>query len=263
MAPDKHSHVGFVEIAPSHGQYHLGKVILGGVEVKPVQVEKDDCSDSTDAFVAIDEGMVLDQVEQIGCGHLVNVRVQELAAIGSRRHAEGGFEQLDIPDAGGAAVAVNLVLVNFQDLAQAEEDRIHRLFRQLFQGLRVPGVHLVESGLEGFPATGILHRAENEDLAVGGNIERCIGIRTNQLQHRLFDHQCQAVSVFSQGFDQGSDLPFLLTHCYYKDTTNKRPGQGPLAISVGGGRAKSVLGLLPNGRPQGGCRSGLSKYPGA
>jgi hypothetical protein len=127
---------------------------------------------------------------------------------------------------------------------QAEEDRIHRLFRQLFQGLRVPGVHLVESGLEGFPATGILHRAENEDLAVGGNIERCIGIRTNQLQHRLFDHQCQAVSVFSQGFDQGSDLPFLLTHCYYKDTTNKRPGQGPPATSTGEGGAKFVRGLL-------------------
>jgi len=64
VAPDKHSHVGFVNVAPSHGQHHLGEVILGGVEVKSIQVEKNECSYSTDALVAIDEGMVLDQVEQ-------------------------------------------------------------------------------------------------------------------------------------------------------------------------------------------------------
>ena len=59
-------------------------------------------SDRIDAhfhFVYIvDERMVFHQVEQVGRGHLVDVRMQELSAIGGRRHSEGGLEQLDIPE---------------------------------------------------------------------------------------------------------------------------------------------------------------------
>ncbi len=115
---DEHSDVCFAELARCHSQHHLGEIIFGSIEDKSVQVEKDERSHSTDASVAIDEGMVLDQVEKISGCHLVHVRVQEPAAIGSRWNTESGLEQFHISNACGAAVTGNLVLVNFQYLTQ-------------------------------------------------------------------------------------------------------------------------------------------------
>jgi len=81
-------------------------------------------------------------MEQIGRSHLVDVRMQELLAIGGRGLSESGLERLDIPDAGKASVAGHLILVDLQHLGQTEEGWVHRLFRQLLQGLGVPCVHL-------------------------------------------------------------------------------------------------------------------------
>lgn len=54
VAPEEHRHAGFVEVAPDDGQHHLGEVIFGGIEVKTVQVEKDEGRNRADALVAID-----------------------------------------------------------------------------------------------------------------------------------------------------------------------------------------------------------------
>jgi hypothetical protein len=132
VAPNKHNHVCFVELTPSNSLHHLSEVILGGIEVKSVQVEKNENGHSTDTLVAIDEGMVLDQVEQIGCCHLVNVCMKKLATVGSRWHAEGRSEQFDVSNTGGTTIAGNLVLMNGKHLTQAEEDGLQQLFRQLF-----------------------------------------------------------------------------------------------------------------------------------
>ncbi len=41
------------------------------------------------SFVAIHEGVVAGNVEEVGSGHADNVRVEELAPKGSGRHTEG------------------------------------------------------------------------------------------------------------------------------------------------------------------------------
>lgn len=255
-ASDEYRHVGFIEVAPDDGQHHFGEVIFGGIKVKVVQREKDECGNSPCAFIAIDEGMVFHQVEQISRGHFKDVRVQKLTTVRGRRHSEGGFEQLDIANAGSTSIAGNLVLFDFQHLDQTEEDRVHLLLRQFLQSLGVPGVHLVESGLEGLAPAGVLYRAENEDLAVGGDVERRISVCTDQLEDRLFDHQGQTVSVFGKGLDYDSDLLCSLTHRRYRGTTSKRPGQGPLSMSAERIWVKAVRGPVRVGRLQGGYRSG-------
>ena len=116
MASDEYSHVGFIEIAPGDGQHHLGEVIFGGINVKIVKREKDECGNSPRAFIAIDEGVVFHQVEQISRRHFKDGRVLKLTTVSGRRYTEGGFEQLDIPDAGSTPIAGNLVLGNFRDV---------------------------------------------------------------------------------------------------------------------------------------------------
>jgi hypothetical protein len=46
-----------------------------------------------------------------------------LVARSSLRHGKGGLEQAEVPDACGASVSFDLVVVNLQDLFQTEEDR--------------------------------------------------------------------------------------------------------------------------------------------
>lgn len=232
VASDEHSHVGFIEVALGNGQHHLGKVVFRSIKVKSVQGEKNESRHRTNALVAINEGMVFHQVEQAGRGHLVDVRMQELPAIGGRRHAEGRLEQLHIPDAGSTPVAGHLVLVNLKHLGQAEESRIHRLLRKLLQGFGVPGIGLVKGDLEGRVSASVFNRSENEHLPVGGNIKLCVGVSAKQLQNRLFDHQGQAVTVFGQSLDHGLSPPCSLIHCLYKDITGKQPSQEPLAFFV-------------------------------
>ena len=121
-------------------------------------------------------------MEQIGRGYLVDVRMQELPAIGGRGHSESGLERLDIPDAGSATVAGHLIYVNLQHLGQTEEGWVHWLFRQLLQGLGVPCVHLVESDPESRAPGRIFHGRKNQYLSVGGDVELGVGVRADQLQ---------------------------------------------------------------------------------
>ena len=48
-----------------------------------------------DPLVAIQERVVLDQVKEIGGGHLNHIRVQKLAVEGRARYAERRLEQTD------------------------------------------------------------------------------------------------------------------------------------------------------------------------
>lgn len=91
--------------------------------------------------------MVLDQMKKVGGSHFKNIGVQKLTSVGNRWHVERRFEQFNIADAGGAAIARNLVTVNLQHLNQTEE--FHGLVCQLFECLGVTGVDLVKGSLEG------------------------------------------------------------------------------------------------------------------
>ncbi len=70
------------------------------------------------AFIAFDEGVVFYQVEQISRRHFKDVCVEKLTTVSGRRYTEGGFEQLDIPDAGSTPIVGNLVLVDLPHLGQ-------------------------------------------------------------------------------------------------------------------------------------------------
>lgn len=110
--------VGFVDFAPSDGKHYIGEVIFGSIEFKSIQSEKDERRNGTGSFVAIDERMVPYQMEQIGRGHLVDVRMQELAAVRGRRHSDSRLEQLDIADAWSASIASYLILMDLQHFGQ-------------------------------------------------------------------------------------------------------------------------------------------------
>jgi hypothetical protein len=163
------------------GEHHVGKVVFRRVEVVPVQRKEYQGSDSADALVAVQEGMVLHEMKEVSSRHLLDVGGQELAAVGGCRHAEGGLEQLDIPDLWDPAVAGNLVSVDGKDLDKTEKRRPHWLFCESFQRLGIACVHLVERGLERPGVTSILDRGKNQDLAVGGYLEARFRIRFQQI----------------------------------------------------------------------------------
>jgi hypothetical protein len=106
----------FAHFSAGNGQHHVGKIVLRGFEVATVEEQKHKGGYRADPLVAVHERVVFDDVEQVRGGHFADVGMQKRTGVSGRRHAEGGFEQIDIPDAREPAVAGDLVLVDFQHL---------------------------------------------------------------------------------------------------------------------------------------------------
>ena len=68
------------------------------------------------SFVPIHKRMVAANVKRVSRGHFKDIFMQIGASETLLRHGDGGFKQMDIPNARGTAVATDLVKLNVQNL---------------------------------------------------------------------------------------------------------------------------------------------------
>lgn len=108
----------FVSIALRDAPHELFVRLLGSGDFDRVEFEEDDGGDCADSFVAINKRMVLDDVEQIGGGHFEKIRVQVPAT--KRRTGLGDcrLQKPEITNSPRAAVAGNLVAMDFHKLIE-------------------------------------------------------------------------------------------------------------------------------------------------
>src|SRR5712691_5635610 len=85
-------------------EHQLYEVIRIGDQLEAVEAEERDRADEPGSFVAVDERVVANEMEQVRRGHLVQGGMEPLSAEPRLRHRQRGREQCEVPDAGFAAV---------------------------------------------------------------------------------------------------------------------------------------------------------------
>lgn len=96
--------------------------LVRGSDLNTVQLEKYESCGYAGALVPIYKRVAPDDMEEVSSRHLKEIGMQVLVAYSSLRHGEGGLEEPKIPDAFSSAVSRYLVVVNLQDLFEAEKE---------------------------------------------------------------------------------------------------------------------------------------------
>lgn len=144
MCSQEHRDFGFADPARSHSNRQVVKTSLGSLNLQPVNLQEGQRRNQTRPLVAIDECMVLDDVEEISRRHLEQVDVQELPPEGCSGLGDCRFKEAHVPDTMLTTVQLDLVAVQQQNVSDLEEIRFHVLFRQTTQVVAVFAIDLVQ-----------------------------------------------------------------------------------------------------------------------
>ena len=124
--------------------------------------------------------------------------------------------KVQIARAKGAAIACNLVLMDFENLRQRQEIHGLHLFRQPLEVFGILAIRLLKRGMEGFLTFWIGCGAQHQDLAVGRDVERRIGVGPQQIQNRFLDIR---VHSWFKGLVQDFSQPRMNTNRHQWNTT--------------------------------------------
>jgi len=97
MAPKEICERSLLDFSLGDAQHDLLKIAFARLDLGAVQVEEDKRCDGARPLVSIHEGVVLNDVKQIGGGQGVQILVEKLAAKGCGWHAYGGLQESQIP----------------------------------------------------------------------------------------------------------------------------------------------------------------------
>ena len=139
--------LGFACLAGGHRDREIVETALGRSDFDAVEIEKHQSGDGTDPLVAVDERVVLNQVEQVRRGHGEDIPVEQLAAEAHARLGHGGFQQPQITNAAIAAIPRHLVGVQAQHVVDREEVNAH-LLGQSLEVVAKPLVDFVQRSLK-------------------------------------------------------------------------------------------------------------------
>ena len=145
--------VGLRAMAAGDAEHEVDELVVAGADTNAVQPKEGEAACQPDALVAVDERVVLDEMEQIRSGLLRKGRVQELAFERHLRHRERRLEEATVADAQRPSVATHLVSVDGEYLIEREEEDGHawsrwRLLGQTAKGASVLSVEVAEEPLQ-------------------------------------------------------------------------------------------------------------------
>ncbi len=110
----------FARLSLRNGEGQIHKPIFIGFDGHIIDCQKDDGNRRASPFVAVEEGVVLDDVIEIGSRHLVQVLVQELASERGLRHRDRRMQQAHIADSLRTTVSLNETVVRSQNVVQVQ-----------------------------------------------------------------------------------------------------------------------------------------------
>ncbi len=112
----------FPELSLCDGEHGLEESFVRNPHFDAIESQEDQSRHDSDAFVAIHEGVVLDNVEEVGGCHFEKIGMQILSTMGRLRHGDGGVQQSHVADPSVASIPLDLISVDFDHLIQTEED---------------------------------------------------------------------------------------------------------------------------------------------
>jgi hypothetical protein len=119
MPPEKHGDSVLSELSLGDGQDGLEESFVRYVYLNPIEGQENQSCHDPHPLVSIHEGMVLNNVEEVGGCHFEKIGMQILSTMRSLRHANGGLQQAHVADPGMASVPLDLVSMDFDHLIQA------------------------------------------------------------------------------------------------------------------------------------------------
>ncbi len=164
-------HVGFHPVgerflraaAARHGQHHGDNLVLGHLQVPPVEAEEDDHGQETDALVPVAVGMVGPEAVAVrrGEGCQIALGVIGLLVPGAR---ERRLQRVLVTHAVKAAVLAQLLGVNRVDHEPVDPDRFrHRLLGKLAEGVSI-SLRGARRDPKGVLDRGIIRRQQDASL---------------------------------------------------------------------------------------------------
>ena len=121
MRPEERRDFRFAHRAVGSADREIDQLIFGGGNRVTVQLEEHEGRAEGYALVAINERVVLDDVEQVGGRLLVEGGVELHVLEAGAWHSQRGLQHADLTDAVGAAIPLDHVGVERQDLVEEEE----------------------------------------------------------------------------------------------------------------------------------------------
>ena len=121
--PKKLSHPSFVGLSLSHGSHNSLEALVRGLQVETIQPQEHVRGHRARAFVAVDKRMILHDMKEIGCYHLEQVGVQELAGEPDLWHRNRRFQQAKISNADSTTIPPDLVAMDLEAFGKGEKDR--------------------------------------------------------------------------------------------------------------------------------------------
>lgn len=103
---------GFSGLALGDTEDGLDQGGVRDVNGDAVELQEYQCCSGADAFVAVHEGVVLDDVKEIGRGHFKKIGVQVSTAETGLRHGNRRFQKGQVTDALASSVSSDLIGVD-------------------------------------------------------------------------------------------------------------------------------------------------------
>jgi len=172
-----------------HPGYKIHELVTCRLKGERIQAQEDQHGHETNALVAIDEGMPLDQMKEIGGSHLGQAFMQPSASVRRLRHGQSGFQQGDIANSRTTPVPLDLVRVQCQHFIEREKLDLHFLLGEPPERATVSPVRFFDHSLElGRPLPSADGRDHN-DLSVGRHFERGARVYPHPVEERLVEYQ--------------------------------------------------------------------------
>src|SRR3990172_13411784 len=177
-----------------------------------VQFKEDHRCRRADALIPVHEGVVLDDMKEIGCRHFEEIGMKKLAAEASLGHRNGRLKEAHVADASAAPVSLNLITMELDHLVKAKEGRGHRLVCEALERWAITPIYLGKRGAESLLPRRVSHRGHDEALSIRRHRERRVAIDLKKVQYTSIDHEGQAIPMLCQALDH-SNPPLGVLQC--------------------------------------------------
>ena len=121
MRSEKLRDLGLTYLAFRNGEDQINQRVVEHFHIDSVQLKKHQCRDRAGPFIAIHEGMILDEMKHVCRGHLKEIGVQILLRKAGSRHGDGRLQQAEISNARASSVSFNLIGMDISDFFKREK----------------------------------------------------------------------------------------------------------------------------------------------
>lgn len=126
-----------------------------------VQLEENKRGHGARALVAIDERVILHDMEKVGCGHFKQVRVKILPAEASLGRCHRRLQKTHVSDAQAATIPLDHIPVDLDYLVQSKEGDRHRSISEALQSFAITTVSLLKRRAKSLLPGGVSDRRDD------------------------------------------------------------------------------------------------------